>query len=325
MSSLSVVYDLTDYTAVMAVCIVLTVVLAAIIVAMAVMSYVKSGRLSEGTFVVPAASSDGSGDAPDDTAAAVTPAVDRSLLPVFFDELCAGMPSADREKFALLIAGEEKPANLRYREPLTSYDTEKEFLKDTFLSFDALGGQLPTAAAEELFSEYVAMLRSPAAITRINYKMVRFYFARRKSEEDALGKCIRLCKKDIGFNFDKFDVAGRKVPSLKRLILIYTAQKKYLEALNLCDEAISREVLERKDEGYEERRARILGKLRREEEKAAAKAAKAAEREEARKARAAERAAAKKARAAAAEKAAAEAAASVTKDSAGESDNGGAV
>ena len=38
MPILSVVYDLTDYTAVMAVCIVLTVVLAGIIVAMAVLN-----------------------------------------------------------------------------------------------------------------------------------------------------------------------------------------------------------------------------------------------------------------------------------------------
>ena len=320
MPILSVVYDLTDYTAVMAVCIVLTVVLAGIIVAMAVLNYVRSGARQSET---PAGGDEADEEDEGETAASMTPAVDRSLLPAFFDTLCEGMSAESREKFATLITSGETQ-KLRYRTPLTSYETEKDFLKDTFLSFSALGGELPTDAAETLFTKYVGMLTSAAAITRINNKMVRFYFARRTKEADALDKCVKLCKKDIAFNFNKFDAPGRKIPSLKRLILIYTAQKKYAEALNLCDEAISREVLERKDEGYEDRKARLLGKKRREDEKAAEKAAREAARaearEEAKRRRAAARAAAreeeKKRRAQERE---------AQKVNGGESDNGGAV
>ena len=313
---LEAAYDLTDYTAVRAVCIILTLILAGIVLAVAITNFIREGKsitaaedslsadadraepaveetradaepaerapspddgaelvMSEDETVEPVAEAGAEIAEPAaEVAAATTP--ECGILPSFFGKMTARMTEENKAVFAELIAGESRVEKTRLKYPLTEYADEAAFLKDFFLSSAKFKTLMPTAAMETLYKRRRRQVSTVAEITRLNNKMIAFYFARRKTDEDALDKCVALCKKDVAFNYGNRDVRGMKLPSLKRLILIYTAQKRYADAIKLCDEAITREVIEKKDEGYEDRRSRIAGKMKRAAE-AAAKAAKA--------------------------------------------------
>ena len=350
-------YDLTDYPAVRAVCIILTLILAGIVLAIAITNYIREGKAeklknvygSEDNASVTEPSAEQtekqaqpeaeSAEEPsaeqtaeqaqpetesveepsaeqteeqaqpeaesveepsaeqtaeqaqpeaesvvlEEAAAAVTETADEGSadetdydsLPVFFDDMTRAMTEEERDAFAGLIAGEGRVHKTRLKYPLTSYEDEAAFLKDFFLSVSKFKAFIPTGAMEALYKERRSKLKTVSEKTRLNNKLIAFYFSRRKAEEDALEKCEKLCRKDVAFNYENRDVRGLKLPALKRLILICTAQKRYEEAIKLCDEAITREVIEKKDEGYEDRRSRIVGKMNRAAETAAAKAARA--------------------------------------------------
>ena len=200
---------------------------------------------------------------------------DYDALPVFFEKLTRNLSEEDKDAFAGLIVGENRVEKTKLKYPLTSYADEAAFLKDFFLSAGKFKSVIPMSVMETLYKKRGNQVKTDSEKTRLNNKLIAFYFARRKTDEGALEKCEKLCKKDVAFNYENRDVRGMKLPALKRLILIYTAQKRYEDAIRLCDEAITREVIEKKDEGYEERRSRIVGKMNRAAEIAAAKAAKA--------------------------------------------------
>lgn len=344
-------YDLTNYTAVRAVCIILSLILAGIVLAIAITNYIREGKLlSTGSIfslsddkdvspedfsaeepqeesaepvealqteaaeepqeepaepvealqteaaeesAEPVTEEQTAVEAAEEPQAEVAAAVaeetvaeepaepvsetqtDSDALPAFFGKLTRTMTDEEKAGFAELLVGDGKVEKTRLKYPLTEYAEDSAFLKDFFLSAGKFKMLIPMGAMEKLYKKRLGQLTTDAETTRLNNKMIAFYFARRKTEETALDKCIKLCKKDVAFNYENRDVRGMKLPALKRLILIYTAQKRYEEAIKLCDEAITREIIEKKDEGYEERRSRIVGKMNKAAEIAAAKAAKA--------------------------------------------------
>ncbi len=73
---ISVVYDLTDYAAVRAICIVLSLILAAVILATAIIGYIRSGRERMTTEEIDRAEYEALRDPSADTAASVSSSED---------------------------------------------------------------------------------------------------------------------------------------------------------------------------------------------------------------------------------------------------------
>ena len=161
---------------------------------------------------------------------------------------------------------------------LGNYADETAFLRDFFRSSGKYKNILPTSAYEVLYARYAPYLTSDTDRTRLNGKLIGAYYSRRKVEADALDKCERLCREDVEFNLSVRKVTAKRVPSVKRLIIIYAARGKFAEAIALCDRAIGQGIIDRKSEGYGARREKLVARLEKQqkrEERARAKREKA--------------------------------------------------
>lgn len=191
-------------------------------------------------------------------------------LPEFVGSILAELSEEDARAFKYYIINCSEPVKTKVRHPMGLYEKEKDFLKDFFVSYAKYKKLLSADAFEKLYARYARTVRDDRVRTKLNNKLINVLYFYRKADEENLAKCKALCKKDIELNFDKIDVRDCRVPALKRLILIEASEKNFDEALRWCDLAISRNIFDKKDEGFEARREKLeekLEKQRRREEK----------------------------------------------------------
>lgn len=186
--------------------------------------------------------------------------------PAFFDDMLSDMTQEEKDAFFSVVIDNPEGLALRIRRPLGVYKEEKEFLRDFFLSVGKLRASLPAGVIEKLYKRNREYMPNDYRMTRLNGKMIAVYFFKR-AEEGMLDKCIELCKEDIALNIERRKIKDARLPSLKRLVLIYASRKEFEKAVELCDTAIERRLIDKKDTGYEARRDKLAAKLEKQLEK----------------------------------------------------------
>jgi len=134
-----------------------------------------------------------------------------------------------------------------------------------------LKGVGSTAASEKdyEFAEMVlleALDREDASATSTHFtynELIDVYYKQRDDREDAIKKCIQYCKKDIEIADEFVDEFGEvpRIPSFKRLAIIYERQERYAEAIAVCDQALEIGTTDGTKGGFEGRKDRLRKKL----------------------------------------------------------------
>ncbi|MFC4540823.1 tetratricopeptide repeat protein [Halosolutus amylolyticus] len=118
--------------------------------------------------------------------------------------------------------------------------------------------------AEQVLQTALKFEDGSATSTHFTYtELIDVYYKQRDEWDDAIEKCIKYCKKDIEIA-DEFvaefgDVP--RIPSFKRLAIIYEKQDQYEEALNVCDQALEIGTTDGTKGGFEGRKERIRKKM----------------------------------------------------------------
>ncbi len=128
-----------------------------------------------------------------------------------------------------------------------------------------------TAASEKdyEFSEMVLLSAlecedGSATSTHFTYtSLIEVYYKQRDDREDAIEKCIEYCKRDIEITDDFVDEFGEvpRIPSFKRLAIIYEKQERYEDALDICNQALRVGTTDGTKGGFKSRKERIRKKM----------------------------------------------------------------
>lgn len=103
-----------------------------------------------------------------------------------------------------------------------------------------------------------------ATSTHFTYNaLIDVYYKQRDDREDAIEKCIEYCMKDIEIvnEFVAEFVEVPRIPSFKRLAIIYEKQERYEDALDVCDQALEIGTADGTKGGFEGRKERLHKKL----------------------------------------------------------------
>ena len=98
-----------------------------------------------------------------------------------------------------------------------------------------------------------------------NYLIKLYYKLRDKN--DYLEKCIDICKKDINLYENKlknksfFKEKDVRIPSYKRLAIIYEKQGKFEKAIKICQKAINHNLRDNTKQGFEGRLKKLKKKV----------------------------------------------------------------
>ena len=128
-----------------------------------------------------------------------------------------------------------------------------------------------TAASEKdyEFAEFVlleALERDDGSATSTHFtynELIDIYYKQRDDREDAIEKCTEYCKKDIEIAEEFVAEFGEvpRIPSFKRLAIIYEKQDRYEEALAVCNQALAIGTVDGTKGGFEGRKERFRKKL----------------------------------------------------------------
>lgn len=136
---------------------------------------------------------------------------------------------------------------------------------------DYLKGVGATAASEKHydFAEWALLSAlefedGSATSTHFIYtELIDVYYKQRDDRGDAIEKCVEYCKRDIEIAGDFVDEFGAvpRIPSFKRLAIIYEQQGKHQEALDVCEQALKMGTTDGTKGGFEARKERIRKKM----------------------------------------------------------------
>jgi tetratricopeptide (TPR) repeat protein len=104
-----------------------------------------------------------------------------------------------------------------------------------------------------------------ATNTHFTYtSLIDLYYKQRDNREDAIEKCVEYCRKDIAIADDFVDEFGDvpRIPSFKRLTIIYQKQERYEDALEICNKALEIGTTDGTKSGFEGRKDRLRKKMR---------------------------------------------------------------
>lgn len=134
-----------------------------------------------------------------------------------------------------------------------------------------LKGVGSTAASENdyEFAEMVlleALDRDDGSVTSTHFaynELIDVYYKQRDDREDAIEKCVQYCKKDIEIADEFVAEFGEvpRIPSFKRLAIIYERQERYADAIAVCDQALEIGTTDGTKGGFEGRKDRLRKKL----------------------------------------------------------------
>lgn len=135
-----------------------------------------------------------------------------------------------------------------------------------------LKGVGSTAASEKdyEFAEKVLLAAldredESATSTHFTYNaLIDVYYKQRDDRGDAIEKCIEYCKKDIEIAEEFVAEFGDvpRIPSFKRLAIIYERQERYEDALAVCNRALDIGTTDGTKSGFEGREERIRNKIK---------------------------------------------------------------
>lgn len=188
--------------------------------------------------------------------------LDHLDLREWYDNLPSEKQRQIREsKNVVGIGGGE--ANLLDKKMLSSGSmTQQDFLADV-VKHAAKEGDIQFA--EEVLSKALSANGRHIENEHFMYnELIKAYYKERNNRDDAIEKCIEYCKSDISI-VDEFlsswDGDPPRIPSFKRLAIIYENRGKYEEATEICDKAIDRNLSDKTKGGFEGRKQRILNKM----------------------------------------------------------------
>ena len=148
---------------------------------------------------------------------------------------------------------------------------EQSVEKTTRSAQEYLKGVGSTAASEEEYEFAEMVLLSAlefedwsATSTHFTYnELIDVYYKQRDDRKDALEKCIEYCQKDIEIADDFVSEFGDvpRIPSFKRLAIIYEKQARYEDALAVCDQALEIGTTDGTKGGFNGRKDRIRKKM----------------------------------------------------------------
>ena len=197
-------------------------------------------------------------------------------IPAFIDDIMSELGDASKELFSYRVIGRNYGA-MNTMKDVRDYATEKEFLDDFFKNANRFYKPFNAEIFTVLYERQKQNKRGNE-LSKLNVRYANALYYYRKDDPTLVGKTIMILKDDVDYQLGKDSTYLTKVPSLKKLILIYSSRGDYDEAIEYCDKAVERKIYDVRQSGFEPRRKALIEKR---------------ERAEARKARAAKKLAAK--------------------------------
>ena len=201
---------------------------------------------------------------------------EEAKIPAFIDDIMSELGDESKELFSYRVIGRNYGA-MNTMKDVRDYATEKEFLDDFFKNANRFYKPFNAEIFTVLYGRQKPNKRGNE-LSKLNVRYANALYYYRKDDPSLVGKTIMLLKDDVDYQLGKDSTYLTKVPSLKKLILIYSSRGDYDEAIVYCDKAVERKIYDVRQSGFEPRRKALIEKR---------------DRAEARKARAAKKLAAK--------------------------------
>lgn len=182
----------------------------------------------------------------------------------------------DLQEWYLNLSNEQR---LKLHQYSTSFGTdgevnllEQDMTETSQTTQEYLRGVGSTAASEKdyEFAEMVLLSAlgfedgSATSIHFIYTTLIDIYYKQRDDREDAIEKCIEYCKRDIMIADSFIDEFGEvpRIPSFKRLSIIYKKEEQYEDAIDICDQALKIGTTDGTKSGFEGRKERLRKKIK---------------------------------------------------------------
>lgn len=199
---------------------------------------------------------------------------DGAVTPTFIDDIMAGLSDGSKDTFSYRVIGRNYGA-MNTMKDVRDYATEKEFLDDFFKNANRFYKPFDAEIFTALYERQKPNKRGNE-LSKLNVRYANALYYYRKDDPTLVGKTIMLLKDDVEYQLSKDSTYLKKVPSLKKLILIYSARGEYDEAIAYCDRAIERKIYDVRQSGFEPRRKALVEKRDRAEARKARAAKKLA-------------------------------------------------
>ncbi len=212
--------------------------------------------------------------ATEEAADEIAATTDGAVTPTFIDDIMAGMSDGSKETFSYRVIGRNYGA-MNTMKDVRDYATEGEFLDDFFKNANRFYKPFDAEIFTALYERQKPNKRGNE-LSKLNVRYANALYYYRKDDPTLVGKTIMLLKDDVEYQLSKDSTYLKKVPSLKKLILIYSSRGEYDEAIAYCDRAIERKIYDVRQSGFEPRRKALVEKRDRAEARKARAAKKLA-------------------------------------------------
>lgn len=199
---------------------------------------------------------------------------DGAVTPTFIDDIMAGLSDGSKDTFSYRVIGRNYGA-MNTMKDVRDYATEGEFLDDFFKNANRFYKPFDAEIFTALYERQKPNKRGNE-LSKLNVRYANALYYYRKDDPTLVGKTIMLLKDDVEYQLSKDSTYLKKVPSLKKLILIYSARGEYDEAIAYCDRAIEHKIYDVRQSGFEPRRKALVEKRDRAEARKARAAKKLA-------------------------------------------------
>lgn len=212
--------------------------------------------------------------ATEEAADEIAATTDGAVTPTFIDDIMAGLSDGSKETFSYRVIGRNYGA-MNTMKDVRDYATEGEFLDDFFKNANRFYKPFDAEIFTALYERQKPNKRGNE-LSKLNVRYANALYYYRKDDPTLVGKTIMLLKDDVEYQLSKDSTYLKKVPSLKKLILIYSARGEYDEAIAYCDRAIEHKIYDVRQSGFEPRRKALVEKRDRAEARKARAAKKLA-------------------------------------------------
>lgn len=175
------------------------------------------------------------------------------------------LPNDEREKvheYSNVFTGGEEDLNVIDDARKGPSSTQQSYLKGVGSS--AVHHKDYEIAEKVLLKALDAKGDNPTDRHFIYNSLIELYYKQRDERDDAIEKCIKYCKEDIDIVDDflddfmeDYDDSPPRIPSFKRLAIIYEKQERHEEAIDVCEKAIQRDLTDKTKGGFEGRKERL--------------------------------------------------------------------
>ena len=200
--------------------------------------------------------------------------VDKTEVPEFIESILVNLGDESKDVFSYRVIGRNYGA-MNTMKDVRDYESEQAFATEFFKNANRFYRPFNAEIFTELYDRLKPSL-SGDELSRLNVAYANALYYYRKDDPALVGKAIMMLKDDAEYHLAKDNTYFTKVPSLKKLILIYSARGDYREAIEYCDKAIAHKIYDVRQSGFEPRRRELIEKRDRAEARAARAAVKTA-------------------------------------------------